>query len=92
MILNDENNYPETIASLQGKAIDNVESFVYLGCILNYNEPSTGEAEINLRIDAAENAFYSHEKNMMNQKIALKTRVQLLDSLVRSRLIYSRIF
>ena len=89
MILNDENDYPKTIASLQGKAIDNVESFVYLGCILNYNEPSTGETEINLRIDAAENAFYSHGKNLMNQKIALKTRVQILDSLVRSRLIYS---
>ena len=89
MINNDENNCPRTIASLQGKAIDNVESFVYLGCILNYNEPSTGEAEINLRIDPAENAFYSHGKNMMNHKIALKTRVQLLDSLVRSRLIYS---
>ena len=54
-----------------------------------YNEPSTGETEINLRIDAAENAFYSHGKNLMNQKIALKTRVQILDSLVRSRLTYS---
>ena len=89
MILNDESDYPETIASLQGKAIDNVTSFVYLGCILKYNEPSTGETEINLRIDAAENAFYSHGKNLMNQKIALKTRVQILDSLVRSRLTYS---
>ena len=89
MILNYENDYPETIASLQGTPIDNVTSFVYLGCVIKYNEPSTGDTELNLRIDAAENAFYAHGKNLMNKKIILKTRVQILDSLVRSRLTYS---
>jgi len=89
MILNCENDYPDTIASLNGKPIDNVESFLYLGCIIKYNEPTTGDTELNLRVDVAENAFYSHGKNLMNQKIALKTRVQILNSLVRSRLTYS---
>ena len=89
MILNCENDYPDTIASLNGKPIDNVESFLYLGCIIKYNEPTTGETELNLRVDAAENAFYSHGKNLMNKRIILRTRVQILDSLVRSRLTYS---
>ena len=89
MILNYGNEYPETIASLRGTPIDNVKSFIYLGCVIKYNEPSTGDTELNLRIDAAENAFYAHGKNLMNKKIILKTRVQILDSLVRSRLTYS---
>ena len=89
MILNYENDYPETIASLQGTPIDNVTSFVYLGCVIKYNEQSTGDIELNLRTDANENAFYAHGKNLMNKTIILRTRVQILDSLVRSRLTYS---
>ena len=89
MILNYEDDYPKSIASLNGKPIDNVETFMYLGCILKYNEPTTGDTELNLRIDTAENSFYHHGKNLMNKKIILRTRVQIMDSLVRSRLTYS---
>ena len=57
--------------------------------MVKFNEPSTGDTELNLRIDAAENKFYSHSKNFLNMKIHVKTRTKILNSLVRSRLIYS---
>ena len=56
MILNCENDYPDTIASLHGNPLDNVDSFLYLGCVI---KPTSGDTELNLRIDAAENAFYT---------------------------------
>ena len=66
-----------------------MEGFTYLGCHIRYNEASTGEAEVNLRIDSAESRFYQHGKKFMNHDIHLTTRVQLLNSLVRSRLTYA---
>ena len=83
-----EQEYPSTIASLSGEALDNVKVFRYLGCDIKFDEPSTGEAELNLRTDAATGAFYGHSRNMMNHKIYMKTRVMMLNSLVRSRLVY----
>ena len=54
MILNfDGENYPNTIASLDGKVITNVECFCYLGCQIHFKQHGIGEAEINLRIDSA---------------------------------------
>ena len=81
-------DYPSTIASLSGEALDNVKIFRYLGCDIKFDEPSTGEAELNLRTDAATGAFYGHSRNMMNHKIYMNTRVLMLNSLVRSRLVY----
>ena len=84
MILNHhEQEYPSTIASLSGEALENVKVFRYLGCDIKFDEPSTGEAELNLRTDAATGAFYGHSRNMMNHKIYMKTRVMMLNSLVR---------
>lgn len=89
MVLNFQGNYPKTIVTLHGKPIDNVECFLYLGSSLTYNEASTGDTEINLRVDAAENKFYSLSKKFFNRRIQLKTRVEILNSLIRSRLVYS---
>ena len=86
-ITNDQ-EYPTTIASLGGKALENVKVFRYLGCDIKFDESSTGEAELNLRTDAATSKFYSLSRNMMNNKTHLKTRVMMLNSLVRSRLTY----
>ena len=61
MILNhqylntDSSIYPKSIASLNNIPIENVTNFRYLGDEIKYDEPSTGDAEINLRIDVAEN-------------------------------------
>ena len=92
MIMNqhlDNGEYPESIGQLEGKPLENVKNYRYLGCEIKYDEPTTGEAEINLRTDAADTKFYSLAKNMMNMKIDIKIRAIMLNSLVRSRLAYS---
>ena len=92
MILNypdTENDYPSTIVHLNKIPIENVKSFKYLGCTLTYDEPSTGNPKLDMRIDAAHCKFYELGKNFMNQRIALVTRVKVFNALVRSRLTYS---
>ena len=39
-----------------------------LGSCLKYDEPSTGNAEIELRIDIAETTLYQYAKKLFNQK------------------------
>ena len=85
----DEREYPKSIATLRGKQLENVRTYRYLGCEIKYDEPTTGETELNFRCDAAACKFYSLGRNMMNTKIRLKTRVLMLNSLVRSRIVYS---
>ena len=91
MVLNHQyvgNSYPATICSLNGQEIENVTSFQYLGCCSKFDEPSTGNAEIEMRIDSSECTLYHYSKKFFNHKIAIKTRVRLLNLLVRSRLAY----
>ena len=54
-----------------------------------FDEPTTGDAEIELRIDSAEAKFYKIGIKIMNFKIALQTRVKILNLLIRSRLTFS---
>ena len=82
-------SYPESFASLSDKSVENVKLFKYLGDLIKYNESSTGDAEIELRITLAEAKFYELVKKLTNFHINLKTRVLILYSLVRSRLTYS---
>ena len=92
MILNQHlegREYPKSIAKLRGKELENVKCYKYLGCEIKFDEPTTGLTELNTRIDAAECKFYSLAKNMFNRRIKLKTRTLMLNSLVRSRIIYS---
>ena len=81
--------YPESIVTLQNQSIENVTTFRYLGDEIKFNEPSTGEAEVNLRISLAEAKFYEIIKRLTNYKIFLKTRVIIINSIVRSCLTYS---
>ena len=76
----DNEEYPTTVASLNGESLENVVIYRYLGCDIKYNESSTGDTELNLRTDAATNKFYSNSKNLLNQKIYLKTRVLMVNS------------
>ena len=80
--------YPRTIAQLDNNAIDNVDVFCYRGAQIHRSEHTTGDAEINFRIDSAENKFYEHSKKFLNKRISLRTRVEIFNSLVRSRLTY----
>ena len=77
-----KNEYPSTICNIEGEDIENVKVFRYL-------EQTTGHAEIELRIDSAEAKFNEIGIKIMNFKIALQTRVKILNSLIRSRLTFS---
>ena len=80
---------PKALISLCGIPIENVEEFKYLGSTINHHEPSTGNSELQIRIDSAWCKFYELSKNFTNHKIELKTRVKVMNSLVRSRLTYA---
>ena len=66
-----------------------MSEFRYLGALIDYKSHLTGDSEINFRIDSAVGKFYQHGKKFMNKSISLKTRVLLLNSLIRSRLTYA---
>ena len=89
MIMNCDGDYPDSISQLEGENIDNVKTFCYLGCKIHYKQETTGDDELSLRKESANCRFYSLSKKFFNRKIILATRVQLLNSLVRTRLTYS---
>lgn len=91
MIFNFPNDaeYPEKIAQIANENIANVKSFRFLGSEIRYDQPNTGDTEIELRIDCAESKFYQYSKKFFNHDIALKTRTKIFDALVRSRLVYA---
>ena len=74
---------------MNGVSVDNVEVFTYLGSKIKYDESSTGNAELEQRIDLAECKCYELGRKLMNFKINLHTRVKIMNALVRSRLTYS---
>ena len=82
-------SYPDTVCNLNGNPIENVKKFRYLGNDIQYDQSSTGDAEVDLRIAVAENKFNELFKKLTNRKINLHTHVLILNSIVRSRLVYS---
>ena len=87
--MNYDFTYPKSIVTLEDQPIENVKQFRYLGDEVRFNEPSTGDTEVDLRINIALAKFYEIIKKLTNYKIRLSTRVLILNSLVRSRLTYS---
>ena len=81
-------DYPETIARVGGEDIENVKEFRYLGSNIRFDQHNTGDTEVDLRIDCAESKFYQHARKFFNHDIAIKTRTQMFNALVRSRLVY----
>ena len=84
-----EDDYPTIVASLNNGSIDNVKIFKYLGCNLKFDEATTGDSELELRIDAAQAKFYELGKKIFNYRIQLLTRITIFNALVRSRLTFS---
>ena len=84
-----EQPYPESIVKLNDKVIENVEFFRYLGDDIRFDQPSTVDAEIDLRIAFAQNKYNQMSKKRQNRKIYLKTRVYIMNVMVHSRLTYS---
>ena len=88
-INDDRTIYPQTISTIDNTAVENLTKFRYLGDEIKYDELSSGDAEIDLRKQIAENKFYELSKKFLNQKIRIRTRVKILNSIVRSRRTYS---
>ena len=89
MIINfrEEADYPESIITLRGIPLKNVTDFRYLGCCIKYNEPNTGETEVNQRIQMSQSKFSEMSNLLQNFSIRIRTRVVFLNSFVRSRLL-----
>ena len=67
--------YPKSILKLNSKDIDNEEKFRFLGSDICYNETTTGETEINSRIESAKTKFAEYRTILLNYNIKLKTLV-----------------
>ena len=90
MILNHpEQEYPKSLFSLRNTEIKNVDSFKYLGAYLHYQEPNTGDMELNYRIQSASAKFAQMSNLLQNFRIRLSTRVMFFNSFIRSRLVYA---
>ena len=91
MILNhsSEATYPSTIININNSELNNVSDFKYLGSYIQYNQPNTGERELNHRIQLATAKFAQMSRVLQNFSINLRTRILFLNSFVRSRLVYS---
>lgn len=76
-----------TNITIDGKEIEQVESFIYLGSALN-NRGSL-ENEINNRIRAANKSYFAINKIILNNKqISKKTKMTLYKTVFRPTLIY----
>lgn len=90
MILNYQGeDYPPSLIKLRNIDIKNVIIFKYLGAFIHYEQPNTGDIEINNRIQLAVSKFTEMTNLLQNFNIALRTRIIFLNSYVRSRLIYA---
>ena len=88
MVLNVD-DIPTTIANLRGTDLRNVSIFRYLGAYINCLEPSTGDSEVNQRIQLACSKFAELSNLLQNFHINLRTRISFLNCFVRSRLTYA---
>ena len=84
-----EQPHPESIVKLNDQVIENVEVFCYLGDGICFDQPSTGDASIDLRIAVVQNKYNQMSKKLRNRKIYLKTGVYIMNVMVRNCLNYS---
>ena len=76
------------LSQLHGIPIKNVEKLIYLGSCIKSDEPGTGKTEVELRIDLAKSALYHLSGIFFHKRIAIEARVQIMNSIVRSRIIF----
>lgn len=86
--LNPDQSYPESIISVGDVKLKNCDTFKYLGCKVNEDQPNTGDYEIEYRISCAKAAFAENQIMLKNQKIRMSLRILFLNALVKSRLTY----
>ena len=71
---------------IEGKTLEEVESFVYLGSIMD--KKGGTEADIKSRIGKARSAFTSLNKIWKDRQISLRTKLRLYNSNVKAILLY----
>ena len=86
-----ESDYLKNLIEINGFQIKNVQKFRFLGSHVHIklNEVSTGEHEINIRLEAAKCKFAELENLLTNFKIKLETRMVFYNAYVRSRMTYA---
>lgn len=85
--------YPNSILKIDDTPIphpplNKMKSFHYLGVWSDYNDIHVGKTELSHWMNSAKCTFAENRKMLTSRHIQLKTRVSLLNSLVRSRLTY----
>lgn len=65
------------------------QTYRYLGTQIHHLETTTGDTEINARIESADNRYASMKSLFHNHKIHLYIRIMFLNSFIRSRLCYN---
>jgi len=92
MILNDtrdDESYPKSLLKINGHDLKNVKTFCYLGSRIKNDEPTTGDFEIEARINLAKGKFESLKYILCNQKIYMWIRMMFFNAFVRSRMTYA---
>ena len=79
---------PESIIKIKGTAVKNSKEFKYLGVWNTCDNIHIGDREVKHRIASARGTFAEHCQMLTNRNIPLKLRINLMNSLVRSRLTY----
>lgn len=85
----DFDDYPETIVKSGVKEVKNSKSFRFLGSHCHFEQDTTGDFEINCRIELAQQKYASLRKLFENYNIKLTTRVKYFNIYIRSRLCYA---
>ena len=85
----EDNSYPKSVITLDGSPIKNVENFRYLGCQIVHDQNTTGDWEVNSRIESAKNKFSSMRNVFLNHDVHLQTRLTFLRAYVRMRLTFN---
>ena len=80
---------PSSLIQLDAVDINNTAIFKYLGAQISTTEAGTGWTEVNYRIQNAKCQFFQKKNLFLNHAISIKTRVNFLNSFVRSRLTYA---
>lgn len=92
MILNAEcsdEDYPTTLHTIHDIELKNVKVFKYLGSKIQYDQPGTGDTEIDSRINLAKGKFETLKYILCNHKIHKWIRMKFYNAFIRSRLTYA---
>ena len=74
MILNySESHYPESIVNIENVPLNNVKSFKYLCAFIRFDQPNTGDVEVNHRIQMAVSKFAEMSNLIQNVSTNLRT-------------------